>query len=194
MFFFKSKRRIFIYGIDLFIMMAVYALSLIVSVFASPDNALLLAPLGYILNAAVFVACIFCARFALRCYSNVWRYANSVVFLTQVVADAIGGIAAVLITHFIDYINIGIWMGCSFVTMCNIATLSSRFVYQLYYRNKNATVNSVNKAKIPVAIFGAGQVGTFLAEEITYDKSSKYQAVCFIDKDVRKRGGTILRH
>ncbi|MBR5140589.1 MAG: polysaccharide biosynthesis protein, partial [Clostridia bacterium] len=194
MFFFKSKRRIFIYGIDLFIMMAVYALSLIVSVFASPDNALLLAPLGYILNAAVFVACIFCARFALRCYSNVWRYANSVVFLTQVVADAIGGIAAVLITHFIDYINIGIWMGCSFVTMCNIATLSSRFVYQLYYRNKNATVNSVNKAKIPVAIFGAGQVGTFLAEEITYDKSSKYQAVCFIDKDVRKIGGTILRH
>ncbi len=193
MFFFKNKRRIILLGIDFSIMLAVYALSLIVSVFASPVNQLTLEPLGYILNALVFSVCIFASRCAFHCYSNVWRYANSLVFLKQVFADAIGGITAVLVTHFIDYVDIGLWMGCSFVTMCNIATLSSRFVYQLYYRSRNATVNTVNKQKTTVAILGAGQVGTFLADELTYDKSSKYQAVCFIDNDKRKIGGTILQ-
>ena len=128
----------------------------------------------------------------MRCYSNVWRYANSAVFIKEVVADAIGGMTAVIITHFISYVDIGLWMGCSFVTMCNIATLSSRFIYQLYYRNRNATVNTVNKKKTLVAVLGAGQVGTLLADELAYDKASKYQAACFIDADTRKIGGTIL--
>ena len=193
MFLLKSKRRLALLGIDLVIFIAVYALSLLVSVFASPTNELALSPLEYALNFLIFLVFILGARFLLRSYSNVWRYANSLVFLTLILADVIGGILAVLLTYFIGYVNIGLWMGCSFVAMCNVATLSSRFVYQLYYRNRNVTENTVNKSKTLVAILGAGQVGAILAEELTYDKSSKYQAVCFIDNDNRKIGGTIFQ-
>lgn len=189
---FKSKRQALLVSIDFAIMFAVYGLSLLVSVFQRPDNALLLTPLGYVLNALIFIACLFAARLVMKCYSNVWRYANSVAFLRLVLADAIGGIVAVLATHFISYVNIGLWMGCSFVTMCNIATLSSRFTYQLYYRSKNVVANTVNKSSTTVAILGAGLVGSFLVQELMYDKSSKYQPVCFIDKDKQKIGGTIL--
>ena len=191
--FFKNRRRFLLLGLDLAIMLAVYALALISSIFASPNNALTLEPLGYILNGVIFALLLFSARFFLHCYSNVWRYANSLVFLKLVVADAIGGIIAVVLTHFIPFVDIGLWMGCSFVTMCDIATLSSRFVYQFYYRTRNVTANPTSKHKIAVAILGAGQVGTLLAEELTYDKSSKYQAVCFIDRDKTKIGGTILQ-
>ncbi len=190
--FFKSNRRFILLGVDFCIMLFVYALSLLVSVFASPQNQLSLEPLGYVLNGLVFVVLIFASRFFIRCYSNVWRYANSTVFLSLVIADAVGGMAAVLITHFINYLDIGLWMGCSFVTMCNILTLTSRFAYQLYYKNRNVTGNAVKKSKISVAILGAGQVGTILADELTFDKSSKYQPVCFIDKNKQKIGGTIL--
>jgi len=191
--FLKNKRRLILLGIDFCIMIAVYLLCLIVSVFASPLHQLTLDPLGYILNALIFAALIFAARITIRGYSNVWRYANSIVFLKQIVADAVGGMAAVLITYFIGYVNIGLWMGCSFVAMCNVATLASRFIYQLYYRSRNASDNTLIKDKTLVAILGAGQVGNFLAEELTYDKSSKYQPVCFIDTDKRKIGGTILQ-
>ncbi len=192
MFFLKNKRRFALLSVDFVIMIAVYALSLVVSVFASPQNQLLLQPLGYILNGLIFSICIFVSRMIGRCYSNVWRYANSLVLLKLVVCDAIGGMAAVLITHFINYVDIGLWMGCSFVTMCNIATLASRFVYQLYYRNRNVLSNVTTKQKTLVAILGAGQVGTMLAEALIYDKSSKYRPVCFIDKDKRKTGRKIL--
>ena len=185
----KNKRRLALLFIDFIILMGVYGLSFIVSIFASTTNSLSLTPLGYILNALIFAFFIFAARIFIGTYVNVWRYANSLVYMRLVVADAIGGMVALLVTHFISYVDIGLWMSCSFVTMCNIATLSSRFVYQYYYRSRNV----VNKTKISVAILGAGQVGTILAEEITYDKSSKYQAVCFIDKDERKIGGTILQ-
>ena len=135
----------------------------------------------------IFIAFIFAVRIFSGAYASLWRYANSLVFLKFVIADAVGGVIALVLTHFIDYVDIGLWMSCSFVAMCNIATLSSRFAYQYYYRSHNV----VNKVKTPVAILGAGQVGTLLADELTYDKSSKYQAVCFLDRDKSKIGGTI---
>ena len=190
--FLRKKRRLILLFIDLWIMAAVYGLCVIVSVFSSPTQSLSLHPLGYISNFLIFALVIVVTRAGLRCYSNIWRYANSTVFLRQVVADAIGGIIVVLVTSFIPYVHIGLWMGCAFVTMSDIATLSSRFVYQLYYKNRNVNRNNQNKSKINVAILGAGQVGHLLAEELTYDKSSNYKAVCFIDKDKNKIGATVL--
>ena len=135
--FFKSKRRLLLLGIDFSIMLAVYGLSLLVSVFASETNQLALETTGYVFNFLIFSLLIFSLRFATHCYSNVWRYANSLVFIKVVAADAAGGILALIITKFIESVDIGLWMSCSFVTMCNIVTLSSRFVYQFYYRSRN---------------------------------------------------------
>ena len=191
MMFLKNKRRFVVLLIDLFIIFALYGLSVIVSVFASDTNSLALKPLGYVINLAVFSLLLTLFRVVFKCYSNILRYANSTAFLRQVLADALGGISAVVITSFISYIHIGLWMGCAFVMMVDIATLSSRFVYQLYYRSRNVS-NTLNKTKIRAAILGAGQVGNLLAEELTYDKSSNYQAVCFIDRDRQKIGATIL--
>ena len=188
----KNKRRLVLLCIDFCILAAVYGLCVIVSVFAAENHSLDIEPLGYLLNFIIFAFVLITVRAGFRCYSNVCRYANSTVFLNQVVADAIGGMTVVVATYFIPYVHIGLWMGCAFVTMSDIATLSSRFVYQLYYRSRNANTAAQNKSKIHVAILGAGQVGDLLAEELGYDQNSKYKVVCFIDKDKQKIGATII--
>jgi FlaA1/EpsC-like NDP-sugar epimerase len=192
MYLLKNKRKIVLLGIDACILFAVYALSLLVSVFATVGNSLMLTMPGYAIDFVVFAICIYLARSLMHSYSNVWRYANSLVFLKLILADAIGGMTAVIITHFIDYIDIGVWMGCAFVAMSNIVTLASRFIYQLYYKSRSSSEVTTNKTKIPVAILGAGKVGNLLAEELVFDKSSKYRPVCFIDNDKRKIGGKVL--
>ncbi|MBO5879766.1 MAG: polysaccharide biosynthesis protein [Clostridia bacterium] len=188
--FLKNKRRLILIGLDIGIMMAAYAAIILADIFAA--DKLKLEPLGYAFNFAIFLILGLCVRFSFSCYSNVWRYANSLVFLKLIVADAISGLAATIITHFIPYVNIGAWESLSLFCMYNIATLCSRFVYQLYYKTKNANEGITKNHKIPAAILGAGQVGNLLAEEIIYDKTSKYQPVCFIDRDKRKVGGKIL--
>ena len=145
--FLKNKRRLIVLAIDLWIMAAVYLLCVLASVFASSDHSLQKEPVGYLINFIVFAFVLTLCRAWLRCYSNIWRYANSTVFLRQVLADAIGGVLVVVVTYFIQFIHIGLWMGCAFVTMSDIATLSSRFVYQYYYRNKNVNANTVNIAR-----------------------------------------------
>ena len=189
--FLKNRRRVLLFGIDAMLFVAVYAFALLVSVFSSPSGSLKLDEWGYVLNCAIFFVCIFTARIILRTYSNVWRYANALVFLKTVAADAAGGVCAVLITHFIPFANIGLWMGSAFVCMANVITLTSRFAYQYKYRYQNAAVNKAENGKISVAIVGAGQIGTLLAEELIFDKTSKYKPLCFIDRNKDKVGSTV---
>ena len=69
-------------------------------------------------------------------------------------------------------------------------TLSSRFVYRLIYKRKNANENR-NDHKINVAIVGAGQLGAILAEELLCNSKSHYKPICFIDNDKAKQGSMI---
>ena len=141
---------------------------------------------------AIFGASVFASRIIFKVYANVWRYADASVYARTVIADAIGGLVGILIVMlpFVSEINIGFWRNVAFVAVFDIATLLSRFIYKISYERAHS--KKENDRRIRVAIAGAGQVGTLLAQELLYNKSSNYSPVCFIDKDKNKIGSKIL--
>ena len=192
MFNLKSKRRLLLCGIDAVIFFAVYAMTLFINMLSGTVNPTLGTLPLYLLNCAISFVCVFAVRFLLSVYSNIWRYANSLVFVKLIMADFIGGIVGFLISYIIPFENLHFWLYCSIVCMANVATLLSRFLYQLVYRQHNNTgTTATASGKLSVAIIGAGQVGCMLAEELIMDKRSIYKPVCFFDHDKDKIGSTI---
>jgi FlaA1/EpsC-like NDP-sugar epimerase len=152
------------------------------------------APLRFSVGFLVFTLCIFASRFLFGIYSNVWRYANAETYSRLVVADFVGGTVALFVTYipFMRLFFIGAWQALSFIAMLNLLTLMSRFVYKTNYRNKSIGKKDDKKHKISVAIVGAGQVGSLLAEELIFNEKSHYTPVLFIDKQRNKVGSRIL--
>lgn len=185
----KNKRRLSLIGIDLIIFVAVY---LMVCILLSFTQKVVLSFFGYVYNVFAIYTCVFAARLVIGIYSNMWRYSNAILSLELILADFIGGGIAVLITAFAPPANIGGWRTCAFVSMACLMTLASRFVYQHAHRSQNIAHNKTAANKIPVAIIGAGQIGSLLAEELLYDKTSNYTPMFFVDKDANKVGISLL--
>ena len=145
-----------------------------------------------ILYAAIMWIMPFIARLMSGAYSFVLRYANYQAYLRIVIADAAGGAAALLIT-WLAGCNPGFWQSISIIAVYCLATLSSRFIYQLFYRKENAreTDKETPSHKIGVAIGGAGRVGALLADELTCNPKSHYTPICFIDRNNDKVGSII---
>ncbi len=184
-------RRMTLILIDLFCFIAVFTVSLVISEFFSTTSVTLEMAIDYFLTAVIFGGVLFASRFIFSVYTNVWRYANSKAYLTMVFSDFVGGAAAMIITYVIEDqpFYIGVWQSVSIVAIFCLITLTLRFGYQQCYRHFNLNLDYLNK--IGVAIVGAGQVGTLLAEELKYNVNSHYRPICFIDKRADKIGGKI---
>ena len=187
--FLKSKRRMLLIGIDAVVFICVYFLTVFLTLISSEK----LQFSAYAVSFCVALAAVFVARFAFKVYSNVWRYANSKAFISLVIADAVGGGVAVLAMQIsaAAAFDIGGWRILSFIAMADVATLLSRFCYQILYQTSNTKEDGKRNNKIGVAIVGAGQVGALLAEELLYNSASHYYPVCFIDKDKNKVGSRV---
>lgn len=184
----KNIRKILLLTIDACIFASVAVFLAIVAFFS--DTATKITPQYYLLNVLIFYIFIMASRLCFRSYSNIWRYANSKVYIQIVLADLVGGLLALLVTYFIHTPYLGVWQSVAFVTLFDVLTLSSRFFYQQYYRHLN-NLGTHDLHQIGVAIVGAGQVGSLLAEELLYNSKSHYRPVCFIDRDESKIGSRI---
>ena len=183
-----NKRKWALVGIDFCIYAAVYTFAILMQALSQKN--FVMDPVKYVLNAAVFLVLIFLSRMVAKTYSQVWRYANSVSFFRIIIADFTGGVIGVVLTSILD-ISLSVWVGVAMVCMLDIATLSSRFFYQMRYRHSRETTSVNNSHKIGVAIIGAGQVGALLAEELMYNHNSHYRPICFIDNDKAKIGSVL---
>ena len=190
----KNRRRIFLYAIDMAVYTMLFILHFLTSHLESTKEEFVEQLLPGFINFLMFFVCISAARILLRCYSNVWRYANCRAYIELVLADALGGLVAYLITYFCRYAfnaYISVWK-CITVCACScLVSLTMRFAYQLLHKRSSAAKvkDSVEKKKI--AILGAGMVGALLAEELVCYKGSKYQPVFFIDSDMVKTGSRV---
>ena len=193
MFFKKYKRRFILAGIDIATLVGVYMLGIMLELMSkNVEIPYLLAHMDlYVYNFLIFSVMIFAARTVFKIYTNVWRYANSRAYLTMVVSDAIGGMAAFILTRIIPNTALNGWLSIAIVAMFTCATLSLRFAYQQYYQHNSRTNAEFKDNKISVAIVGAGQVGALLAEELLCYKGSHYRPVCFIDKNIMKAGARV---
>ena len=193
---FTNKRRLALIGIDFVIFAAVYAFAVLVKTLTNKPEDISMRFFGFVINAAIFYVLILAVRLVAGIYFSMWRYANSKSFILLVLADAIAGLIALVVTfacsNLIYGVFIGSWESCALVAMVNVATLLSRFYYQHICRSHNITEAKKAQDSITVAIVGAGQLGTLLAEELIFNKSSKYNPVCFIDTNKDKVGTTLL--
>ena len=181
------KRRITLIAIDIGIIAATYAFVILLRLFANlyrPQD------LGtYALNMAIFTVTVMLSRLGFRIYKNVWRYANSRVYLEMTTCDIVGGVVGFAISYAVGgSVYIGGWESVAMVAMLHSLTLMSRFTYQQFYKKNALYDRDELDHRITVAIAGAGQVGALLAEELISFSSSHYRPVCFIDSNPVKAG------
>lgn len=188
-----SKRRNLIVLIDLGIFISVSLVTRVISFFST--SSVLLPVQQYVWNVVIFLCALLIARANCGVYLSVWRYADSKVYLCLIIADLLGGLVALGITWIVSC-YVGVWQAVANVTLFNIGTLFSRFLYQQRYRYVGVELNHINK--IGVAIVGAGQTGVLLAEELLFGFnkgdhpiSKQYRPVCFVDQNKDKVGQKI---
>ncbi len=184
-------RRLTLVAIDMLCFAAVFFASFVITEYFSSTSVKLGITTDYLLTALIFGGVLFLSRILLSVYTNVWRYANSKAYLTMVFSDIVGGTVAMVVSYALDKYSLymGIWQSVCIVAIFCLSTLTLRFIYQQFYRHFNLNLDYLNK--IGVAIVGAGQVGTLLAEELKYNSNSHYRPICFIDKRADKIGGKI---
>ena len=181
---FKGKRKLLLLGIDLAIMAGVYAIAYVLTVATSGRDSLLSHFLNFLLTAFLLLT----VRLGIKVYHNVWRYANSGAYLDIVIADLVAGIISLVVSHFFGpMVFLGGWYSVAIVSMITTTTLVSRFVYQQERKRISKYGRGITN-KITVAIVGAGQVGSLLAEELIYSRASHYRPICFIDRNAEKVG------
>ncbi len=182
--------------IDILVICAVFAV--MVTVFQSEGNLTDIASLTGIIKFAAAAICLIAVRYALRIYSSIWRYANVRSYIKLIAADFIGYVIyLVLGTALLKLVNIK--LGFVFTTICvmgiMLMTLLTRFGYQILYarsnQKKESADNSGSNNKVNIAIVGAGNVGTSLADELLRNANAHYKPYCFIDIDKAKIGNTI---
>lgn len=154
-------------------------------------------------NAVILGVMIFTFRAVFGFYKNVWRYTYTRAYFGAILQDACATVVSVFLVFIVRGIINGvfIFMLWQFVIMASLfclVTLSSRYVYRLYYKYRNRVDDEGDAHKINVAIVGAGQMGALLADELRCSKISNYNPIAFIDKDKSKKdefiGGLRVYH
>lgn len=161
-----------------------YAVVLAIIFLVHPEEA----DMPYLGNAVLFYLVLMLTRIVMKVYTNIWRYAGARNYLMTVISDLIGGFVALLISYTRE-VTLGGWRSVSIVAVFCLASLSMRFAYQWLYQALKKP--DEGRHKIGVAIVGAGQVGSLLANELLYNVNSYYKPVCFIDRDPEKIGSRV---
>ena len=143
---------------------------------------------AFLINSALMLVLMFGTRLALGVYRTVWRYTSTKAYFSMVLADCIGGIVAVLVARTV-YTYCGIWHFVVVASFTALASLSSRFAYRLIYKKRQAGEQTMPRRS--TAIVGAGQLGTFLANDLRSNPNSEYEPMFFVDMDRAKIGNTV---
>ena len=190
-----GKRKILLLLIDIACFAVAYAVAVMLSII-SPSWTTFSA-WRYISNAAFMLFFLMCGRAIFSVYRNVWRYPNVRAYLTIVLSDVIFGSLSLVMVRIIPDswpLNIGFAQAFVVITVFDLSTLVNRFAYQLLHQYGNSRESKTltrDAHKIGVAIVGAGQVGTKLAEDLIYTAGSHYRPICFIDHDKGKIGAKV---
>lgn len=188
----RNKRKLILYGIDMLAFTGIYLLYFFTAHISNPSESFAEEVWRHVINFSIFAVCITAARFIIKTYSNVWRYANCRAYLDLVISDCIGGLVAYLITFALrKYAYISVWK-CVTVCACFcLLSLTMRFAYQLLHKRSSTAEVKSEGEKHKIAILGAGMIGSLLAEELICYKGSRYVPVFFIDSDMVKTGSRV---
>lgn len=141
-------------------------------------------------NMIILTVLIFSFRAVFGFYKNIWRYTYTKAYLTAILSDVLACVCAVVAFSIVRG-KLQIWYFLTATTVMTLVTLLSRYTYRLLYKHKKKLTDEPSSHKINVAIVGAGQVGALLSDELKVSKTSSYNPIAFIDKDISKKGSYI---
>lgn len=188
MFFNFSRRKLALLSIDFAVLLILYTACAAVGYLTLGVGIDFTVYLLYFLLSVVLV---FSLRSAFHVYSHVLRYANSAVYISMVISDGIAAVILLAVGLIPSLATPPAILTIAYMALSNVATLSSRFLYRIIYKRNHRGEAAERRGRIGVAIVGAGQVGTLLADELMYNEKSPYYPVCFVDKDENKIGSKV---
>ncbi len=134
-------------------------------------------------------------RYILGVYTSILRYSNVRAYIKLVFADAYAYILFIILVFLFPVLRPGMAFTTIIVMAVMLASLVSRFAYQLLYANRHRAEDmrngSTKENKINIAIVGAGNVGASLAYELIRNPSASYKPICFVDTDKGKIGNKL---
>ena len=187
----ENHRKYILLLFDIMCFCVVNGVFYVLSAFGNLSNSEAVSDLGlFIKNSAVILLMVLIFRGLFKIYRMVWRYTSTRSYFNLILADALGGIAALFAMHFLSSWR-GIWHCAVVVSMTCHACLMARLCYRLWYKRKNK-IPSENVDRRNTAIVGAGQLGTYLANDLRTNANSHFDPVCFFDRNRDKIGNTVV--
>ena len=133
----------------------------------------------FCLNLGILLSLVLICRMVLGVYFTVWRYTHTPSYLRLILADMVATLLAMGIV-FAAGIQVSLWVFVAVAPLQALMAISARYCYRLFYKKKHQA-KSEPAARRSVAIVGAGQMGSYLVNELQNNPNSKYFPVCFID-------------
>ncbi|MBQ0071061.1 MAG: polysaccharide biosynthesis protein [Spirochaetales bacterium] len=166
--------------------------------------------IGLIHHALLSYVAVISLRFFFHIYSQIWRYGGIQNYINLMISDAIGFWVYFLLAKLLPIQQITFVKMLALVSMNLLGALSMRMVYRYAYKcADNKTLRgrflmfllrvfggikedrSEENRKINVAIYGAGNLGVALLNDIRQNKQSPYEVRCFVDTDASKAGRAV---
>lgn len=185
----KGSRRFLLFLFDIVCYLSVVAFFYVISTVAAEFSAPIHNLLGhFFINSAVQLILIIVCRAFLGTYNNIWRYTSTAAYLELIIADGIAGVVTLIINRiFLPYY--GVWQALTVGTLTVLVALASRFAYSIIYKHTGHGHKDV--AKKPIAVVGAGRLGTYLVGDLQNNSQSAFDPMFFIDVDNSKIGNRI---
>ena len=147
----------------------------------------------FLTNSIILGVMIFTFRLVFGFYKNVWRYTYTKAYLSAIIQDTCATVISILLAFTVrgiinDKFVFKMWQFIVISALFCLVTLGSRYAYRLVYKHRRLVSDEPSAHKINVAIVGAGQMGALLADELRCSKTSSYNPIAFIDKDIAKKG------
>ena len=143
---------------------------------------------AFLWNSGVHFALLFVCRWLFGVYRNVWRYSYSKAYFAMVLTDGGASVAALLLVRLLHTVYPGVYYGLWHIStvgaLFSLLTLMSRFTYSLLYKVQDRAKSG--KPRIPVAIVGAGRLGSYLAGDLRNNPNSGFVPMFYVDTDVVK--------
>ena len=168
--------------------------------------------IGILRHVVVSSVSLYSLRFAFHVYQQIWRYGGIQCYMRLIVADACAAVLYLVLEEWVMSDRIPFPVVVSICALNLLAALVARMLYRYLYkycsqetmvgRCLSAVVRCLvgtkiqfdhynGDKKIPVAIIGAGRIGTMLAAELLDNQQSKYVPTVFIEIEKSKIGRTI---
>ncbi len=135
----------------------------------------------FCLNLGILLLLTLGCRLVMGIYFTVWRYTHTPSYLRLIVADMVATVLSIGFVY-LARIQVSFWLFATIAPLAALMAISARYCYRLRYK-KQHQAKSETCSRSSVAIVGAGQMGSYLVNELRNNPNSKYLPVCFIDTD-----------